>query len=1005
METNYQSKKGNDARKVDPDYSVLMLGFDRVFGDAVQALLENCSLPLIATRVVEEEFWAEPIKRKSWDAILLADGSTNVTIRSVIDAFNLHDVETNIIVLAKSIDVVLVSEMLRLNVSDIVAKDQITSLVPAIRRMLEKKKRDNSSLSTRTVQTNLDDLVGRVRALSDELEQFSALSLELAKTLFHSPVLNVSSLAFYFEESETTRHLSVVSENKQYYRNAEDLSPVYQRLMSYSEVESLGPLRLLSNCKDEFISAHELENSCYMMLPLAPLRVNREGSFVLLSFDSYTDYKSVDLKVYTEIARLVSNVTALFLSRIRQLRLERAVEMSPMPIIMTDENGVIEYVNQAVVDSRGYDRHEIIGNNPSMFKSGKTSPVVYQNLWQTVRAGEQWKGEVQNRKKNGQLTLEKINIFPVKNDYGSIINYVAMYEDIADLKRHQRRLDYMTSHDSVTGLINQQIFSDRVAQVMINPTQSHCGICVVCVSIVNFKNFNEKYGFHQSNIVFKLIAQQLKSALNLGESIARGSGAEMLILLPNKGEEESARKRFAEIMSHLDGCVVHQSISEDVELYAGAVVVQDNKLGLEPLLVSAQGALYDAKNRDIRNQLVFTKSYIQGLDVSRSQLIEKLDYAIENDELVLFYQPQVNAQTGILRGCEALVRWQSPEFGFMPPDSFIPLAEVSDQIIALGDVVLEKSIQQLAAWKPLLPKDFSMSINLSTKQLREGRLIPRLESLIAQHEVNPESLEFEITESSIIENIEETLIVLKQIRALGCTVSIDDFGTGYSNLSYLRQIPLDVLKIDRCFIDQMTQVEEDALLAKMIIQLAQTMGLKVVAEGVETDAQSNMLAKLRCDYLQGFYYSKPIPAIEFEEVLRNPVMKVNDSNEQDLLLIIDDERHILSALRRLFKRTGIKVMTTLDPYEALDILAKHKVGVILSDHRMPEMLGTELLRKVKKMHPETVRIMLSGYTDVDTLSKAVNEGAIYKFIHKPWEDDVLVNEIEKAFTVYQRQLE
>jgi diguanylate cyclase (GGDEF)-like protein/PAS domain S-box-containing protein len=997
-EADYMSQ---DTEVLDQIVSILLVD-DTAGSNSLTKILNESSLKVSIDLIDSKNDFDQLNENKTWQLALVSLNVPELRFDNIMSRLGRSDTDMPVILVSDSIDDTSVSEALRYGVKDFVSKGQLSRLVPAITRELIDQHALKVVTRARLLHERLENLVNLVRTLPESLECFEDLNIGICKALFNSDLLEVDSVLLHFFESDTVRHTGIVGDDTETYKLGFEAPVDLKKLLAGGEPVGDSGMFLTKGKLAAFDeSRFSAEN--YLVLPLSSLRRDSEGSFLLLSFEKLAHYSALPEKAYIEISRLVNNVVTLFSSRVRQLRLERAVEMSPMSILMTDIDGSIAYVNQALVDKRGYARSEILGNKPSMFNSGATSAVVYKNLWQTISAGQQWKGELQNRHKDGQLLLEKVSIFPVRNDFGTVINYVGICEDISDLKRHKSRLDYMTSHDSVTGLINLQLFSDRVSQSITQCKQFNQGLSLVTLSIVNFKIYNEQLGFNKSNIILKMIADQVKSGLKPEESLARGNGAELVLLLPGIACQKSLEQRFKVLIRPFSQPMNYLNHVLNIQFFAGGSIYMDHLETVDQCLASCHGSLYEAKNNDLRDQVIFGKTYIEGLDVSKSELVTKLDDAITNDELELYYQVQVNAQTGLVRGCEALVRWNSPDFGLLSPDTFIPVAEASDQIIDLGNVVLKKSIEQVASWGDLLSKDFVMSINLSSKQLREDRLLPQLEELIRIHDISPSRLEFEITESSIIESLEGTLLVLQKLRTLGCTVSIDDFGTGYSNLSYLRQMPLDVLKIDKCFIDRMTQVEEDALLSKMIIQLAQTMDLKVVAEGVETEAQSSMLKKLRCDYLQGYLYSKPIPADEFENILRSPTWHFHKDDQQDTLLIIDDERHIISALRRLFKRTHMKVLTTTDPYEAMDIMAEHQVGVIISDQRMPEMLGTELLRKVKKIHPDTIRIMLSGYTDVETLSKAVNEGAIYKFIHKPWDDVDLLEEVDKAFKVYHGQ--
>jgi EAL domain-containing protein (putative c-di-GMP-specific phosphodiesterase class I)/CheY-like chemotaxis protein len=377
-----------------------------------------------------------------------------------------------------------------------------------------------------------------------------------------------------------------------------------------------------------------------------------------------------------------------------------------------------------------------------------------------------------------------------------------------------------------------------------------------------------------------------------------------------------------------------------------------------------------------------------------------LRHALERNELLLHYQPKIDLNTGEITGVEALLRWRVPDGTMLPPCDFIPLAEETGLIIELGDLVLNQVCHQIRAWRDAgLPK-LHVAINISARQFRQEDLAGHVRQVMEETGVEGSALEFELTESMVMHDIENTLLTLRELKALGASLSLDDFGTGYSSLAYLSRFPFDKLKIDQAFVRDITENPVNAAIATAAIVMARSLNLSVLAEGVETEAQASFLRGRRCDAMQGFLFSRALPPDEFEQLLagnkRLPIADMPTDSGQTLLLV-DDEPNILNSLSRLLRREGYTILTATSPLDAFELLAQQPVHVILSDQRMPEMSGTEFFSRVRQLYPDTIRIVLTGYTDLDSVTGAINRGAIYKFLTKPWDDDLLREQIREAF--------
>jgi EAL domain-containing protein (putative c-di-GMP-specific phosphodiesterase class I)/CheY-like chemotaxis protein len=369
--------------------------------------------------------------------------------------------------------------------------------------------------------------------------------------------------------------------------------------------------------------------------------------------------------------------------------------------------------------------------------------------------------------------------------------------------------------------------------------------------------------------------------------------------------------------------------------------------------------------------------------------------------LRLHFQPQLSLASGQIVGVEALVRWQHAAQGLVPPGAFIPVAEETGLIIAISEWVLREACRRAKEWQDAQLPGIRIAVNLSARHFRYNSLPETVASVLAETGLEAKFLELELTESAIMQDPGKAVRIVDRLKNLGVRISLDDFGTGYSSLAYLSRFAIDRLKIDQSFIRDITTNPVNASIATATIAMAHKLGKIVVAEGVETEAQMHFLRRHDCDEMQGFLFSRPVPAEELQVILsegRHLNFGAETGSETaNTLLLVDDEQNVLNALRRLLRREGYHILTAGSGAEALELLALHPVQVIISDQRMPGMSGVEFLSKVKELYPETVRISLSGYSEITTVTDAINKGAIWKYITKPWDDELLLQEIRSAF--------
>ncbi len=682
--------------------------------------------------------------------------------------------------------------------------------------------------------------------------------------------------------------------------------------------------------------------------------------------------------------------------------LQRIIEQSAVAVLITGRDGNIEYANPKFTQISGYALDEVLGKNPRLLKSGTTPPEIYREMWKAISAGREWHGTLQNRRKDGEPYWESDTIFSIKGEDGAISHFIAIQEDISERIKYEERLAHQASHDELTNLPNRTLFHDRLEQALAGARQSGELVAVAFLDLDGFNVVNDSLGHEAGDALLVAVAGRLRGCVRDGDMVARIGGDVFSLLLPNAESPENtgaiaerARLAVAEPLT-IAGKEVFITCSIGLSLFTG-----DGEDGAT-LLRNADTAMCRAKENG-RNNFQFYAAEMSEKSRRRLAVESELRHALERGELVLYYQPIVDLHNGEVTGTEALIRWNHPEKGLVPPLDFIPLAEETGLIVPIGDWVIRTACAQNRAWQEAGLGELSVAVNVSARQFERHDVEQAVAAALRETGLAARHLKLELTETMLMRQPEHSATVLKQIKPSGVKLSLDDFGTGYSSLNYLKRFPFDYVKIDQSFIRHVTSDPHAAAIARTVVTLAHDLGLKVIAEGVETLEQMVYLRNRFCDEMQGFYFSRPLPAGEFEQLLRDgrklPVREL-DRRAPRTLLLVDDEANILSALQRVLRRDGYQILHTTSPQEAFDLLAAHQVGVILSDQRMPEMSGVEFLRRVKHIYPDTIRIVLSGYAELKSVTAAINEGAVYKFLTKPWEDEQLRANVREAFEHY-----
>ena len=548
-------------------------------------------------------------------------------------------------------------------------------------------------------------------------------------------------------------------------------------------------------------------------------------------------------------------------SRVRTL--SQVVEQSPVSVVIADTEGNIRYVNSTFEKITGYSAAEVADRHTRLLQSGNTPRRVYQELWQTITSGRSWRGELQNRKKSGELFWERAHIAPVQDAAGNIQYFLAVKEDITLQKAQEDRIMQQAHFDLLTGLPNRFLSLDRLEQMIKDAERSHEHVAVLFLDLDDFKKVNDSLGHEVGDRLLKQAAERLNSNVRDYDTVGRLGGDEFIVILGGLAEIDRSGRVAEQMLEQfhrpfrLDGRELVLTASLGVAIYP-----EDGNSPAE-LLRNADTAMYCSKEAGRNTYHYYTESMNQGV-ARRLELEEQLRGALLRDEFWVLYQPQIEIASGRLIGTEALLRWYNPRLGEVSPAEFIPIAEQTGLIVSIGEYVLTRALAQLARWQRVVGPGLRMAVNISPRQFRDPQLVGFIERALRREDIEPCDLELEITEGVLMSGHSHVDQALTAMNRIGLTLAMDDFGTGYSSLSYLRRYPFDILKIDRSFIDDINLDEADRELVNATIAMAHGLGLKVVAEGVETADQLECLRSQGCDYAQGFHFSRPIPG---EQVL------------------------------------------------------------------------------------------------------------------------------------------
>ncbi|WP_295478146.1 phosphodiesterase DibA [uncultured Pseudomonas sp.] len=543
-----------------------------------------------------------------------------------------------------------------------------------------------------------------------------------------------------------------------------------------------------------------------------------------------------------------------------RLRIASAVfDSTREGVLVTNDKGQIVHVNRAFVDITGYQPEEVLGRNPSAFKSGRHDASFYTRMYQAIGTQGQWSGEIWNRRKSGEVYPQWQNISGIQGNDGRVRHYVAVFSDLSAIKRSEQERMQMAHYDALTGLPNRLLLTDRATEAVAAAREAKRGCAMLLVDLDHFKNINDSLGHSRGDQLLKAVAERLNGCFGTEVTLARLGGDEFALLVKNCQQMVQAAALAQKVLDafklpfEVEGQALFSTASIGISLFP------NDALSAEQLLRNADAALFKAKRRGREGYALYTEELTAHAQ-QRVQLASELRRAIEQDELRVYYQPVHDLTTRQIRGVEALVRWEHPERGMVSPGEFIPVAEQSGLIADIDDWVLRAACTQMRQWQEAQAPLSFVAVNISSRQFGTGDLDVQVAKVLRDTGLDPGCLELEVTESAVMSDPEQAIEQLHRLRELGLNLAIDDFGTGYSSLLRLKRMPVQKLKIDQGFVAGLPADEDDVAIVRAIIALARSMNMQVLAEGIEEPQQAVFLHDSGCELGQGYWFARPMPA-------------------------------------------------------------------------------------------------------------------------------------------------
>lgn len=533
-------------------------------------------------------------------------------------------------------------------------------------------------------------------------------------------------------------------------------------------------------------------------------------------------------------------------------------------IMITDAFGTIIEVNDTFTQITGYSHEEAVGQNPRIFKSGRQAPGFYSAMWKVLLEKGYWYGEIWNRHKSGKVYAEMITISAVTDDLGQTQNYVAFFTDITQIKEHQQVLEHIAHYDTLTCLPNRVLLTDRLHQAMIHSERHNQSLAVVYLDLDGFKSVNDSYDHQVGDELLIAISQRMKEALREGDTLARIGGDEFVALLIDLERTTDCEPILLRLLQSTSNPVALEKAELRLSASIGVTLYPQDNVDADQLVRHADQAMYIAKQEGKNRYHMFDILQEVAIKTLRAKL-EDIRCALDTGKFVLHYQPKVNLNSGQVIGTEALIRWQHPERGLLAPADFLPIIENHSLGIQLGEWVIDSALNQLREWQAA-GLHIPISVNIGAKQFQQADFVERISILLSLHsDIQPSCLELEVLETSSLEDLPPVSDKIKVCREMGIRFALDDFGTGFSSLTYMRHLPVDIIKIDQSFVRDMLNDQDDLAIVKAIIDLSNNFSRQVIAEGVESMGHAKKLLSMGCELAQGYGIARPMPAAEMPD--------------------------------------------------------------------------------------------------------------------------------------------
>lgn len=563
-----------------------------------------------------------------------------------------------------------------------------------------------------------------------------------------------------------------------------------------------------------------------------------------------------------------AQITVEFLRRARQkLDLTSKVFQSAGEAIMvTDTKNNIVEVNRAFEEITGYTSAEVLGKNPSLLQSGRHDPQFYETLWNELVKTGQWQGEIWDRRANGEIYPKWLAITTLSDAEGQVTNYVAVFKDITSIKETESRLHHVAHHDALTGLANRSLLRANMEQALEHARRHEQQVAVLFIDLDRFKDVNDTLGHTLGDQLLKEAAHRLRDCVRASDIAARHGGDEFIVVLTELPTVNVATDIAVKVLDFFGLPFELENHELFVTASIGISMYPTDGLSVDELLKNADVAMYHAKDLG-RNNYQYFSQQLNAHAERRLKLLTAVRYTIDKRGFELHYQPQIDLETGVICGVEALIRWNDPELGPVEPDEFIPLCEETGLIHEIDDWVLLEACRQFCTWRKVGCAPSRIAVNISAREVRQTRFVDRVKRVLQETGMIPQQLELEITEHVLVEQNPFVRQTLDSLQELGITLSMDDFGTGYSSLSYLKRLPFNCIKIDRSFVSDIPKDQDDTAITAAIIAMAHSLRLRVYAEGVETEEQIEFLRRQNCNCGQGYVFCRPISGEEFTQLL------------------------------------------------------------------------------------------------------------------------------------------